>query len=135
MVSLLFVNLAVKDVERTKTFFTELGFQFNLDYSNENGLCMILNDSTYVMLLKEEFFQSFTNKPVSDAFKTTETLISPTLESREAVDAMVDKALTLGAKEYNPPKDHGFMYFRVFEDLDGHQWEWSWLNMDYKAEN
>ncbi len=135
MVSLLFVNLAVKDVERTKTFFSSLGFQFNLEYSNENGLCMILNESTYVMLLKEEFFQSFTNKPVSDAFKTTETLISPTLESREAVDALVDKALSLGAKEYNPPKDHGFMYFRVFEDLDGHQWEWSWLNMDYKAEN
>ena len=86
MVPQLFINLAVKDVERTKTFFTELGFQFNLEYSNENGLCMIINESTCVMLLKEEFFQSFTNKPVSDAFKTTETLISPTLESREAVD-------------------------------------------------
>lgn len=135
MISLLFVNLAVKNIERTKTFFSRLGFQFNLEYSNENGLCMILNESTYVMLLKEEFFQSFTHKPVSDAFKTTETLISPTLESREAVDAMVNKAIELGAKEYNPPKDHGFMYFRVFEDLDGHQWEWSWLNMDYKPEN
>ena len=119
MISLLFVNLAVKNIERTKTFFSRLGFQFNLEYSNENGLCMILNESTYVMLLKEEFFQSFTHKPVSDAFKTTETLISPTLESREAVDAMVNKAIELGAKEYNPPKDHGFMYFRVFEDLDG----------------
>ena len=135
MVPQLFINLAVKDVERTKAFFTELGFQFNLEYSNENGLCMILNESSCVMLLKEEFFQSFTHKPVSDAFKTIETLISPTLESREAVDALVDKAVLLGAKEYNPPKDHGFMYFRVFEDLDGHQWEWSWLNMDYKPEN
>ena len=105
MISLLFVNLAVKNIERTKTFFSRLGFQFNLEYSNENGLCMILNESTYVMLLKEEFFQSFTHKPVSDAFKTTETLISPTLESREAVDAMVNKAIELGAKEYNPPKD------------------------------
>lgn len=131
----LFVNLAVKDVQRTETFFSELGFKFNREYSNENGLCMILSESTCIMLLKEDFFQSFTNKPVSDAFKTTETLISPTLESREAVDALVDKAISLGAKEYNPPKDHGFMYFRVFEDLDGHQWEWSWLNMDYKADN
>ena len=80
MVPQLFINLAVKDIERTKAFFTELGFQFNLEYSNENGLCMILNESSCVMLLKDEFFQSFTHKPVSDAFKTTETLISPSLE-------------------------------------------------------
>jgi hypothetical protein len=135
MIQQLFVNLAVKDVKRTQAFFTELGFQFNLEYSNDNGLCMILNDSTYVMLLKEEFFQSFTHKPVSDAHASTEVLISPALETREAVDALVDKAVSLGAKEYNPPKDHGFMYFRVFEDLDGHQWEWSWLNMNFNPEN
>ena len=134
MIQQLFVNLAIKDVKRTHAFFTELGFTFNLQYSDDNALCMILNDNTFVMLLKEEFFQSFTNKPLSNAHTNTEVLISPSLESREAVDILVDKAISLGAREYNPPKDHGFMYFRVFEDLDGHQWEWSWLNMDYTPE-
>ena len=83
------------------------------------------------MLLKEEFFQTFTLKPLSLGKQSTEVLLSLQVNTKDEVNQMLDKAIKLGAQEYNPPTDNGFMYLRVFEDLDGHQWEISWIDEMY----
>lgn len=119
----LYVNLPVKDLERSVDFFAALGFSFNPKFTDENATCMIINDSTSVMLLVEAFFATFTNKPVADAHATTETLLALSVDSRADVDDFVTKALAKGAAEYAEPRDLGFMYQRGIADLDGHQWE------------
>ena len=119
----LYVNLPVKDLERTVDFFTALGFAFNPMFTDENATCMIVNDGTSVMLLVESYFATFTGKPVADARAVTETLLAISVDSRAEVDDLVAKALARGASEYAEPKDYGFMYQRGIADLDGHQWE------------
>lgn len=119
----IYVNLPVKDLERSKAFFGALGFGFNPQFSNQDGACMIVSDDIYVMLLTEPFFQTFTGKPVADARKSTEVLLCLSCDSRDAVDDMAAKAKAAGGAWPNAPKDHGFMYQHGFEDLDGHMWE------------
>jgi len=123
MAKQIFVNLAVKDLPRTQAFFRSLGFEFNPQFSNEQGACMVISDSIYVMLLTEAFFQTFTKKPVADATKTSEVLVCLSCDSRAEVDALVAKAMAAGGTAPNAPLDHGFMYSHGFEDLDGHIWE------------
>ena len=128
MAKRLFVNLPIKDVRQSRSFFESLGFNFNPQFSDDKALCLILGDNFYGMLLKEEFFQTFTPKPLSLGKHTTEVLLSLQVNTKDEVNQMVDKAIKLGAQEYNPSTDNGFMYLRVFEDLDGHQWEISWMD-------
>ena len=131
MAKRLFVNLPIKDVRQSRSFFESLGFNFNPQFSDDKALCLILGDNFYGMLLKEEFFQTFTPKPLSLGKHTTEVLLSLQVNTKDEVNQMIDKAIRLGAQEYNPPTDNGFMYLRVFEDLDGHQWEISWMDETY----
>ena len=119
----LYINLPVEDLERTVGFFAALGFSFNPKFTDENATCMIINDSTSVMLLVESFFATFTRKPVADAHAVTEALLAISVDSRAEVDEFVARALAAGANEYAEPKDYGFMYQRGIADLDGHQWE------------
>ena len=119
----LYINLPVKDLERTVDFFAALGFSFNPRFTDENATCMIVNDGTSVMLLVESFFATFTKKSVADAHAVTETLLALSVDSRADVDDFVAKALAMGASEYADPRDLGFMYQRGIADLDGHQWE------------
>ena len=119
----IFVNLPVKDLQRSVAFFTALGFSFNPQFTDDNATCMIVSDDIFVMLLVEPFFQGFTEKPVSDAHRQTEVLLALSLDSRAEVDAFVDRALAAGAGATQPARDYGFMYQRSFADLDGHQWE------------
>lgn len=119
----LYVNLPVKDLDRTVDFFAEIGFAFNPKFTDENATCMIVNDSTSVMLLVESYFATFTRKPVADAKAVTETLLAISVDSRAEVDDFVAKAIAKGAVEYAEAKDYGFMYQRGIADLDGHQWE------------
>ncbi|MBT2512097.1 VOC family protein [Arthrobacter sp. ISL-30] len=128
MATQLFVNLPVKDLDKSVEFFTALGFSFNPDYTDENATCMILNDNAFVMLLVEKFFQTFTNKPVADARASTEVLMAISTDSRDEVDDMVRKALEAGGSPSNEPQDLGFMYSQSFQDLDGHQWEVLWMD-------
>jgi predicted lactoylglutathione lyase len=123
-----FINLPIKNVERTRAFFSALGFSFNPQFSNEQALCMPIGEGSFAMLLAEPFFQGFTKKPVADASKATEVLVCLTCESRAEVDDLVRKALAAGGKVPVPPQDHGFMYGHGFEDLDGHQWELTWMD-------
>ena len=124
----LYVNLPVKDLERTVDFFTALGFAFNPMFTDQNATCMIVNDSTSVMLLVESYFATFTRKPLADAHAVTETLLAISVDSRAEVDDFVARAIAKGAVEYAEPKDYGFMYQRGIADLDGHQWEVFYLD-------
>lgn len=129
MAKQIFVNLPVKDLDKSKEFFTRLGFGFNQQFTDENAACLILGDNIYAMLLTESFFGSFTRKPVSDATKSTEVLIALDAESRAEVDDMVNKAQQAGGSVYMEPMDHGWMYGHSFADLDGHQWEIIYMDM------
>lgn len=128
-----FLNLAVKDLDKSKEFFTKLGFTFNPQFTDKNAACMVISEDNYAMLLVESFFKTFTKKEIVDTTTSTEVLIALSSESKENVDKMIKNALDAGAKEANEPQDHGFMYGRSFEDLDGHIWEMFW--MDPKAIN
>ena len=127
----IYVNLPIQNMERTKAFFSALGFGFNPQFSNDSGACMVVADGIYVMLLTESFFQTFTKKPVADATKSTEVLVCLSCQSRAEVDELVAKARAAGGTVPNAPQDHGFMYGHGFEDLDGHVWEL--IHMDASA--
>jgi uncharacterized protein len=124
----IFVNLPIKDMERSQAFFKALGFSFNPQFTNEQGACMVISEDIFTMLLVEPFFQGFTKKPIADAKKVTEVLVCLSCDSREEVDALVKKALAAGGTTPNAPQDHGFMYSHGFEDLDGHVWELVWMD-------
>ena len=127
----IFVNLPIRDMARSRTFFSALGFSFNPQFSNEQGACMVISEDIFAMLLVEPFFQTFTPKRIADAREATEVLVCLSCESRAEVDELVKKALAAGGKAPNAPQDHGFMYGHGFEDPDGHIWELVW--MDPKA--
>ncbi len=122
-----FINLPVADLRRSVDFFTALGYQFNPQFTDENATCMIVSEDIYVMLLVESYFKTFTRKPVADAKQTTEVLVCLSLDSRAEVEEIVKKAVAAGAKTPMPAQDHGFMFQHGFEDLDGHQWEYAYM--------
>jgi predicted lactoylglutathione lyase len=124
----IFVNLPIKNMEKSKAFFGALGFGFNPQFTNEQGACMVIAEDIFAMLLIEPFFQTFIKKPISDAKKATEVLVCLSCESRAEVDDLVKKALAAGGTAPNAPQDHGFMYAHGFEDLDGHIWELVWMD-------
>lgn len=119
----IYVNLPIKDINKTKDFWTKLGFSFNPQFSDEKALCLVLNEGLiYAMLLRQEFFSTFTNRPISDN-STTQVLNAIEVDSREKVDEIVKIALENGGTRYRESADHGWMYYDSFADLDGHQWE------------
>jgi uncharacterized protein len=119
----LFVNLPVKDLNKSIAFFTALGFTFNPQFTDETATCMIISEENYAMLLTHEKFASFSPNPISDAKKSTEVIIAMDCGSRDEVTAMTKKAIDAGGTRYSEPKDHGFMLQDGFQDLDGHIWE------------
>jgi len=125
----IFINLPVKDLKKTMAFFSELGFTYNPMFTNEKAACMILNEHSNVMLLEESFFKTFTKKEIADAHKTTEVLISFSAKSREGVDEIMNKALAMNATEAGKPQEFEYMYYRSFNDPDGHIWEVGWMDL------
>ena len=123
MAKQIFVNLPVKDLKKTINFFTKLGFKFNPQFTDENATCMIIGENIFAMLLVEKFFKSFIKKKIADAKKTTEVLLALHVGSRKEVDEMITKAIKAGGKETREAQDHGWMYARSFEDINGHIWE------------
>lgn len=124
----IFVNLPVKNLKKTMSFFAKLGFKFNKKFTDKSAACMVISKDIYSMLIVEKFFKQFTKKKIANAKKLTEVIIALTVDSRKKVDEFVSKALKLGAKEPRKPQDHGFMYLRCVEDFDGHMWEIFWWN-------
>ena len=124
----IFVNLAVKDLERSEEFFKRLGFTFNPQFIDETAACMVIADDIYAMLLTHPKFKEFTKKEVADAHKTTEVLTCLSFDSKEKVNEVVDGAIAAGGTEAREPQDYSFMYGRSFNDLDGHVWEIVWMD-------
>jgi len=123
MATKIFINLPVKDLNRSISFFTELGFSFNPQFTNDKGTCLIIGENINAMLLVEEFYATFTNKEICNAETTSEVLIAVSFETREKVDEIMEKAIKAGGTEYVETKDYGWMYQRTFLDIDGHHWE------------
>ncbi len=123
MVTQIFVNLPVKDLQKTKEFWSALGFTFNSQFTDDKAACLILGENMYAMLLVEKFFQDFITKQIADAATTKEVLLAIQVGNREEVDAMFKKALAAGGSPAMPPQDHGWMYAHAFTDPDGHHWE------------
>ena len=123
MAKQIFVNLPVKDLQKTITFFTKLGFKFNPKFTDNHATCLIIGENIFAMLLLEKFFKTFTKKEICDTAKSTEVLLAISVESRIKVDEMLKKAIIAGGTEPRAAQDYGWMYGRVFEDLDGHIWE------------
>ncbi|MDQ8733223.1 VOC family protein [Paenibacillus sp. LHD-38] len=119
----IFVNLPVKDLNKSVAFFTKLGFEFNPQFTDENATCMIIGENIFAMLLVEDYFKTFIDKEIADASKTAEVIVALSAESREQVNDIVNKALAADAKPYRDPVDHGFMYSWSFQDPDDHLWE------------
>jgi predicted lactoylglutathione lyase len=128
MIRQIFVNLPVKDLQRSMAFFKALGLSFNTRFTNEQGACLEIAENIYAMLLVEPFFQGFTKLPVADARKSTEVLIALSCDSRAEVEARVAQAVAAGGTTPNALVDHGFMVQHGFADLDGHQWEVFWMD-------
>lgn len=126
---MIFVNLPVKDLEKSKAFWEKLGYSFNPQFTDENAASLVISDNIYAMLLKEDFYKTFTNREIADTSRAEETQITLSVDSREEVDRMLEKALAAGATEPKPPQDmEGFMYSRSFRDPDGHHWDYVWMN-------
>jgi uncharacterized protein len=124
----IYVNLAVAELERSMAFFRKLGFEFNPQYTDDKAACMIINEHAYVMLLRREFFATFTKRALCDAREQTEVLLAFSCESRARVDELVRLAIEGGGSRPMDPVDHGFMYYSTFCDLDGHHWEVMWMD-------
>jgi uncharacterized protein len=118
----LFVTLPVADVERSKAFFSRLGFGFDPAFSGETAACMKISEHASVMLGSHEAFQEHSHRPMGDPATHALALFSFGVSERDDVDAVAEAALAAG------PEDHGFMYTRSFFDLDGHGWQVMWLN-------
>jgi predicted lactoylglutathione lyase len=119
----IFVNLPVKDLDRSKAFFKALGWTFNPQFTDETAACLVISEDVYAMLLTHRKFAEFTDKQIADASRTAEALIAIGVDRREDVDRIADAALKAGGRQAKPPQDYGFMQLRSFEDLDGHHWE------------
>ena len=125
----IFVNLPVKDLDRSVEFFTNLGFTFDKQFTNADATCMIVGENIFVMLLVEKFFRTFTKKDIADSSKVTEALICISAESREEVDSLIAKAREAGGTIPRDIQDYGWMYSHAFEDIDGHIWELAYMDM------
>lgn len=128
MPTMIFVNLPVSDLGKSKEFFTKLGYSINERFTDENASCVVISDTIFLMLLVKPFFGTFTNKDIADAGATTEVIIALSADSRADVDALVDNAIGAGAGPSKEPMDQGFMYSRSFTDLDGHIFEAMWMD-------
>jgi predicted lactoylglutathione lyase len=127
MSRMIFVNLPVKDLEKSKAFFGKLGFTFNPQFTDDTAACMVISEHIFTMLLTHEKFKQFTDREIAGA-KVLEVMTALSATSRDEVNKFVDAAVAAGGTEKRPARDYGFMFMRSFEDLDGHVWEFVWMD-------
>ena len=128
MPQLVFVNIPVTDVVRSRKFYEALGFRINEQFSDETAACVVLSDTIFFMILNHERFQGFATKPLADPAKATAVMIALSRDSRAEVDAFSAAALKAGGAEPKPAQDMGFMYSRTIEDPDGNVLEPMWMD-------
>ncbi|MBK8516747.1 MAG: glyoxalase/bleomycin resistance/extradiol dioxygenase family protein [Saprospiraceae bacterium] len=124
-----FINLAVKDLEKSMGLYTKMGFTNNPQFSDDTAKCMVWSESIFVMIMTHEKFKTFTNKPIADTKNSIAGLFSLSVESLDVVNEIVSNAITAGGIEPSEMKDYGFMQQRSIEDFDGHTWEVFYMDM------
>lgn len=125
----IFINLAVKDPQKSMGFYTAMGFTNNPQFSDDNGKCMVWGDNIFVMIMNHEKFASFATKPLADTKAGLAGLFSLSVDSVEEVNRITNEALKVGGIEPNEMRDYGFMQQRTIEDYDGHTWEIFYMDM------
>jgi uncharacterized protein len=134
MVKQIFVNMPVKNLKRTMAFFSALGFGFDKNFTDKNATCLVIGKNMYAMLLVEKFFKSFSKKGICNTKKDLEAITALQVGSKSEVDKLTKKAIKAGAREARKPYDYGWMYGTSIYDLDGHNWEFFFMDMKgYKA--
>ncbi len=135
MSKMIFINLPVTDLERSKAFYEAVGAANNPQFSDETAACMVISDVIHVMLLTHDKWRDFTNKTIPDAHNSAQVLLCLSAESKDAVSALVEAATAAGGTaDPTPTQDFGFMFGRSFEDPDGHIWEVMWMDAAAMAE-
>jgi predicted lactoylglutathione lyase len=129
MAKQIFINLAVKDVDKSMEFYTKMGFSNNLQFSDESGKCMVWSEDIFLMILSHEKFASFATKPIADTKSSVAGLFSLSVDSLDEVNRICEAALNAGGIEPNEIRDYGFMQQRTIEDFDGHTWEIFFMDM------
>ena len=124
----IFVNLPVKDLDKSKAFFAKLGFSFNPQFSDETAACIVVSDAIYVMILTHAKVREVMPPVVADAMRDTPVLVCLSCDSRGEVDEIVAEAVAGGGRTLEEPVDQGFMYSQSFQDPDGHFWNWVWMD-------
>lgn len=131
MPKMIFVNLPVTDLGAATRFYEAIGCTKNPDFSDENASSMMWSQEIIFMLLRREYFSTFTSKPIADAHAATGVLLALSCDSREAVDDITEAAANAGGKaDVRAPQELGFMYSRAFSDPDGHIFEPVWMDME-----
>ena len=125
----IFINLAVKDLQKAMGFYTALGFTNNPQFSDDTAKCMVWSENIFVMLLTHEKFLTFTSKPIADTKSNVAGLFSLSADSIDEVNSIMEKGLKAGGIEPSEMRDYGFMVQRTIEDFDGHTWEVFFMDM------
>jgi len=123
MAKQIFINLAVKDLQKSMDFYTALGFSNNPQFSDDTGKCMVWSENIFVMIMTHEKFTTFATKPIADTKSNLAGLFSLSVDSVDEVNRIIGKGLDAGGTEPSEMKDYGFMQQRTIEDFDGHTWE------------
>ncbi len=129
MSAMIFVNVPVRDLDAAMAYYKALGFAHNPDFTDETAACVVISDTIFVMLLTHAKFKEFSSRPIPDPKEQTQALYALSRDSREAVDTIAEAGLKAGGSEYRPAQDMGFMYSRAIADVDGHVWEYVWMDM------
>ncbi len=129
MPSSIFVNIPVRDLKASMAYYKALGFDHNPQFTDETASCIVIDESIYFMVLTHEKFLSFSPNPIPDPNTQTQALYGLSRDSREGVDAIAEAGIKAGGREVREPQDYGFMYSRAVADVDGHVWEFIWMDM------
>jgi uncharacterized protein len=129
MAKQIFINLAVKDLQKSVNFYTALGFSNNPQFSDDSGKCMVWSENIFVMILTHEKFKTFATKPVADTKSNLAGLFSLSVDSIDEVNNIMANGLNSGGTEPGEMKDYGFMQQRTIEDPDGHTWEIFYMDL------
>jgi uncharacterized protein len=134
MSRMIFVNLPVTDLQRSKAFYEAIGFRNEPKFSNDAAAMMVLSDTISVMLLTHPFYATFTSKPIANANDTSQVMLCISCDSPTEVDGIINAAAAAGGKidqSLKSEAEGGPMYGRDFEDPDGHQWEPMWMDPEF----
>lgn len=129
MPTMMFLNIPVRDLKASMAYYKALGFEHNPQFTDDTAACIVFSDTIFAMILTHEKFLSFSPKPIPDPAQFTQALYGLSRDSREAVDEVAEAGLKAGGTEARPAQDYGFMYSRAIADLDGHVWEYIWMDM------